>query len=50
MILPEFITEHPDMPVKIENSLQDLLCEATVAAKHLRKRPPKNTPGQAKKI
>ena len=37
MILPEYITEFPDIPVKIENSLQDLLCEVTVSAKRLRK-------------
>ena len=33
MMLPEYITEFPDIPVKIENSLQDLLCEVTVSPK-----------------
>ena len=49
MILPEYITEFPDIPVKIENSLQDLLCEVTVSAKRLRKRPPNNTNNNTKK-
>ena len=43
MILPEYITGFPNIPVRIENSLQDLLCEVTVSAKRLRKRPPNNT-------
>ena len=31
MILPEYITKFPNIPVKMENSLQDLLCEVSVS-------------------
>ena len=50
MTLPEYITEFPDIPVRIENSLQDLLCEVTVSAKRLRKRPPNNTNNNTIKV
>ena len=39
MMLPEYITEFPDIPVKIETSLQDLLCEVTVSPKRLNVHP-----------
>ena len=49
MILPEFITSVPDIPVKIENAFQDLLCEISITTKRLRKRPSTNPTPKSKK-
>ena len=49
IVLPEFITEVPDTPARIENAIQDLLCEITLTNKRLRKRPPSKTTTSASK-
>ena len=41
--LPEFITPVPNIPVMIEDAIQDLLCEITTTTKQLCKRPPANS-------
>ena len=38
LIIPEYIVNVPDIPVKIESATQDLLCEMSVVSKHLQKR------------
>ena len=37
IVLPEFITEVPDTPERIENAIQELLCEITLTSRRLRK-------------
>ena len=49
IVLPEFITEVPDTPERIENAIQELLCEITVTSRRLRKRPPTSTTPRASK-
>ena len=49
IVLPEFITEVPDTPARIENAIQDLFCEITLTNKRLRKRPPSKTTSSASK-
>lgn len=42
IILPEYITSVPDIPTRIESSIQSLLCEITLSSKNFRKRSSNN--------
>ena len=49
IVLPEFIAEVPDTPERIENAIQELLCEISLTSRRLRKRPPISTTPRASK-
>lgn len=50
MIIPEHLVNVPDIPERIESAIQDLLCEASLISKHLKKRSSTSkTPLQPKK-
>jgi len=42
IIIPEHITNVPDIPVKIESAIQGLLCESSLLSRTIRKRSSKN--------